>query len=142
MNLSRARGAGAITQFCRSVLALTAPDPHNLTARRLDVIKLNLARKPAPIGYELSDDGPAWGKAPEPPKPRRAADDAADWLRDALGSATHGPSDEVTDEAREAGIGTSALNTAKKVLGVKSIREGGKDGRWFLTMNKPTDGQK
>lgn len=134
VNLSRARGAGAITQFCRSVLALTAPDPHNLTARRLDVIKLNLARKPAPIGYELSDDGPAWGKAPEPPKPRRAADDAADWLRDAMAGGMK-PSQEIEEKAAQQNISYNALCTAKKQLGIVAKREGGKDGKWFLILD-------
>jgi putative DNA primase/helicase len=133
VNLSRARGAGAITQFCRSVIALTAPDPHTPTARRLDVIKLNLAMKPPAVGYELTDNGPAWGNAPEPPQQRRAADDAIDWLREAMGDGMR-PSDEIKAEASAAGISYNALNDARKALEVTAKREGGKDGRWFLTM--------
>jgi len=48
------------------------------------------------------------------------------------------PSDEVNAEAKARSIGMNALNTAKKMMGVKSKREGGKEGRWFLFLPKWT----
>lgn len=130
ITLHRMRGSSAISQFCRSVLAVGAPDASQPERRRLDVIKLNLAPKPQPVGYELSDRGPLWGDAPEMPRAHRVIDDAVDFLREALDG---GPrlSDELLAEAKARGIGNNALNSAKKALGVRGKREGGKDGRWF-----------
>jgi hypothetical protein len=133
ITLNRIRGASSITQFCRSVLALTAPDKNQPELRRLDVIKLNLAKKPPAVGYTLTDSGPAWGNAPEPAQPRRVSDDAIDWLRGAMSGGLR-PSDEVWAEAQLAGIGRNAFHAAKKALGVQSNREGGRDGKWFLIL--------
>jgi hypothetical protein len=135
LSIDRLRGSSSISQFCRSILALTTPDANAPDARRLDVIKLNVAKKPPAVGYVLTDDGPAWGTAPEPPKERRAVDDAIDFLQAALGEGLR-PSDEVEEEAKARNIGSSALKNARKILGVKPHREGGKDGKWFLTMPK------
>ena len=134
ITIDRLRGSGAISQYCRSILALTTPDPTRLDERRLDVIKLNLAKKPPAVGYSLTDNGPAWGAAPEPPQPRRAADEAADWLRDFLGDNVK-PTDEVNEAARAAGIGETAMKNARKSLGVETRREGGTNGKWFLAMH-------
>ncbi len=130
ISIHRLRGASAISQYCRSILAVGTPDTARPEARRLDVIKLNLARKPAPVGYELTDVGPAWGKAPEAPKQRRAIDDAMDFLEIALSNGMR-PSDEVTEEAKANNIGSNALMDARKVMGIKAKHEGGKNGRWF-----------
>ncbi len=132
ITIHRLRGATAIPQYCRSIIALGTPDTSRPNSRRLDVIKLNLCPKPEPIGYELGDHGPEWGAAPEPPKPRRAVDDAIDFLQVALANGRR-PADEVQAEARAQGIGGNALNDAKKALRVEAKREGGKDGRWFWT---------
>jgi len=130
ITIHRLRGASAIPQYCRSILALGSPDVNQPEKRRLDVIKLNLAKKPAPVGYELSDHGPLWGDAPEPPKERRAIDDALDFLEIAL---KDGPrlSEDVQGEAKAQKIGSNALRDAMKAMKVKPRREGGKDGRWF-----------
>lgn len=130
ISIHRLRGASAIPQYCRSILAVGAPDPARPLARRLDVIKLNLAPKPAPVGYELTNVGPAWGEAPEAPRQRRAVDDAIDFLSIALANGMR-PSDEVTSEAKANNIGMNALTDARKALKVKAKREGGKDGRWY-----------
>lgn len=137
INLNRIRGASSISQFCRSILALSTPDREAPEQRRLDVIKLNISRKPEALGYVLTDDGPAWGKAPEPRSHRRVADDAVEFLRDALANGVR-ESDAVLTESREANIGMTAFKAAKKILNVRSRREGGKDGRWFL--NLPPNG--
>ncbi len=132
ITIHRLLGAQAIPQYCRSILAIGTPDPAQPDARRLDVIKLNLAKKPEPVGYEITDLGPAWGAAPEPPKERRAVDDAVDFLEIALAGGPR-PSEEIEGERKAAGIGSNAIKDAKKILGVQAKREGGKEGgRWFL----------
>lgn len=133
ITLARVRGAGTITQFCRSVLALGVPDKSNPESRRLDVIKMNLARKPAPVGYALTNTGPVWGDAPEMPLPRRAIDDARDFLLDILANGLV-PTIDVYAEAEAKGVGVNSLKDAKKALNIKAHREGGKDGRWFWAL--------
>jgi putative DNA primase/helicase len=130
ISIHRLRGASAIPQYCRSILALGTPDVNQPENRRLDVIKLNIARKPEPIGYLLTDSGPMWGQAPEAPKQRRAIDDALDFLEIAMQSGARLASD-VEEEAKAEKIGGNALRDAKKVLKIKALREGGTDGRWF-----------
>ncbi len=130
ITIHRLRGASAIPQYCRSIIALGTPDPSKPESRRLDVIKLNLARKPEPVGYELTDEGPEWGVAPEPPKQRRAVDDAIDFLQIVLQPGRR-PVLEIEDEAKAHKIGGNALKDAKKALNVKAQRERVKNGRWF-----------
>lgn len=130
ISIHRLRGASAIPQYCRSILALGIPDMSKPESRRLDVIKLNLARKPAPVGYVLTDTGPHWGEAPEPPKQRRAIDDALDFLEIALQAGPRLATD-IQEEAKAQKIGSNALRDAMKAMKVKARREGGSDGRWF-----------
>ncbi len=59
---------------------------------------------------------------------RQKPDTASTWKR-AHGAA---PAAEVNAEAKARSIGMNAVNDAKKVLGIKTKREGGKDGRWML----------
>jgi hypothetical protein len=94
---------------------------------------MNLARKPEPIGYSLTGNGPVWGDAPEVPQPRRAADEAGDFLLDILANGLV-PSDDVFAEAKAKNIGVNSLKAAKKALKIKAHREGGKDGRWFWAL--------
>lgn len=130
VTIHRLRGATAIPQYCRAILALGTPDMSQPESRRLDVIKLNLARKPESVGYRLSDLGPMWGEAPEAPKQRRAIDDALDFLEVAM---KDGPrlASEVQEDARAQKIGSNALRDAMKVASVRAQREGGSNGRWF-----------
>ena len=130
ITLARVRGAGVNTQFCRSVLALGVPDESAPSQRRLDVIKANLCPRPPSLGYEITATGLVFGACPEPPTPRRAVDDALEFLETAL---ANGPrlADELFQAARAEGIGSTVLREAKKNLNAKAQREGGKDGRWF-----------
>lgn len=133
ITLNRLRGASSITQFCRSVIALGTPDKEHPENRRLDVIKMNLAPMPKPVGYVLTDRGPAWGNAPEVPQPRRAADDAAEFLLDFLADGMK-ESDEIKAAASAKGIGLNSLKSAKKALNITAKHEGGKNGRWFWAL--------
>jgi len=137
VTIHRLRGSTAISQYCRSIIALGAPDESRPDSKRLDVIKLNLAKKPPAVGYELTDFGPAWGEAPEPPKERRAIDNAIDFLSVALANGAR-ESKGLEEEAKQAGVGRNALFDAKKVLKIAATREGGKEGRWFWAPAKNT----
>jgi len=136
VNLARARGASSITQFCRSVLALGTPDKSQPDARRLDSIKMNLSRKPAAVGYELTDDGPAWGEAPEPYSAPRPIDDAKEALQEALKDGPR-PSDDVQEELKQTGVSYRAFKDAKKALGVIVRRAKIGDGaKWYICLTK------
>ena len=130
ITIDRLRGSTSISQLCRSILALSTPDPAQPEARRLDVIKLNLAKKPPAVGYVLTDSGPAWGNAPEPPKERHAADDAADFLFTAL---ANGPRNgkEVRDEAIANGLSDYALKDARKKWDIKAVKSRTSTGEWL-----------
>lgn len=142
ISIDRLRGSGAISQYCRSILALTTPDVTRLDERRLDVIKLNIAKKPRAVGYTLTDSGPAWGDAPEPAeptKPRRAADDAADWLSAALADGQR-PASDVREEGIEQGFSDFAIKEARKILGVKATKSRvSKDAGWLWEIEKTDD---
>jgi hypothetical protein len=135
LTTDRLRGSSSISQFCRSILALTTPNPAKPDERRLDVIKLNLAKKPAPVGYTLTDHGPSWGEVPEPAQPRRAADDASDFLREALASGQR-LSKEVLDEAEALGISDRSIKKARELLGVETKKIG---GAWTMHLALETD---
>jgi len=134
ITIHRMRGSSAISQFCRSVIALGLPDPSQPERRRMDIIKLNLAPKPEPVGYLLSDVGPLWGDAPEQPKAHRSIDDAKDFLTQMFDEIGILSSDDIWAEAKAKGISDRSVKDAKKALGIKAVREGGQDGRWFWEM--------
>jgi hypothetical protein len=133
LTTDRLRGSSSISQFCRSILALTTPDPARPDERRLDVIKLNLAKKPEPVGYTLTDDGPMWGDAPEPAQPRRAADDAADFLRAELASGAR-PAGDVREKAIADGLSDYALKQARSEIGVKVEKSRVPNGGWLWAL--------
>ena len=133
LSIDRLRGSTSISQFCRSILALTTPDTTNPTERRLDVIKLNLAKKPPAVGYVLTDNGPAWGDAPEPFKEYRTPDAAADFLITALSEGPRGAK-EVRDEAVAKGLSDYALKEARKQLGVNVSKSPVASGGWIWSL--------
>lgn len=133
LTIDRLRGSSSISQFCRSILALTTPDPARPDDRRLDVIKLNLARKPGPVGYTLGDTGPMWGDAPEPAQPRRAADDAADFLRAELAKGAR-PAGDLREKAIAQGLSDYALKQARKEIGVENEKSRVPNGGWLWAL--------
>lgn len=135
ITVGRLRGSGAISQYCRSILALTTPDATQPNERRLDVIKLNICKKPGPVGYILTDDGPVWGEAPEPSQPHRAADDATAFLRNAL-SGGQRSSGELLVEAKALGISERSIKKARELLGVKTEKIG---TSWTMQLPLETD---
>lgn len=138
ITVGRLRGSGAISQYCRSILALTTPDATQPNERRLDVIKLNIARKPEPVGYILTDQGPQWGAAPEPSQPHRAAHDAEEFLRAELADGAKAAHD-VRDNAIGAGLSDYALKQARKDIGVKTEKSRAPNGGWLWALPDEND---
>ena len=141
ITIGRMRGSGAISQYCRSILALTTPNATQPNERRLDVIKLNIAKRPGPVGYILTDDGPIWGEAPEPAQqtqPHRAADDAEDFLRTELAGGAKAAHD-VRDKAIAAGLSDYALKQARKKIGIEPEKSRVPNGGWLWSLPSEND---
>lgn len=145
--LYRGGGSIGITGAARSVL-LVAPDPEDEERCILAVSKSNLAPIPPALAYQLVSDpafdcarvdwhGPTDHRAadllsaPQTDETRGAMAEAADFLRDLLGSGPMTAAD-AERERRQAGISEATLRRARQALGVVSEREGGigSAGRW------------
>ena len=128
VTLDRVRGSSGITQLARMVWAVDTPDLKNPDARRLSVIKSNLARKPEPLGFTVVEDARlVFCDAPEPPRNQSRLDEAIEFLQEALAD---GPvaSNQLRELAEETGISEPTLKRAKNKLGVKA--EKNEDG-WY-----------
>jgi hypothetical protein len=138
ITIDQVRGASAITQFSRSIIGLGIPDKTQPELRRIDVIKSNFAKKPEPLGYQITDHGLAWGAAPEAPRPQKAIEAARAFLLEELKSGPR-PSQEVFKEAEESGLcSRRTLENAISSLKLRSYKERGDNGRWFLDLpNRP-----
>ena len=133
INLDRVRGASAITQFCRSIIALGTPDKTQPDLRRFESIKSNFARKPEPLGYQILDTGLAWGAAPDVPRAANPIEGARAFLLDFLATGQK-LSNDVIDAAAEENLSGSTLQRASKELGIKKRKENGPEGRWFWSL--------
>jgi len=143
VNLHRARGAGSISQFARSVLAVGTPNPADPAERVLQCIKLNLAPKPDPVGYRLTDYGPAWGKPAEIGVKPSKAGAATAYLLEALREGPHLWT-ELEEEAITMGVcSASTLKKARGDLGCGVKREKDADGkpRWWTVLPNWQGGQ-
>ena len=124
------RGVGSIdfTASARSVL-LVGCDPDDPSKRAVAHIKSNLAAMGVSLGYEIRDGCFFWtgesaltaerilgGAIGEGERKTRA--DAEDFLRDMLSDGPK-PSEEITREARRAGISQATLTRARLELGIK-----------------------
>jgi hypothetical protein len=126
LTLDRVRGSGTITQTARAVWAIDIPDRDNRPdARRLSVIKSNLAAKPKPIGFTISDVGITFGEAPEPPKQETQMDKAKDLL---LALLDGGPmtASEIRAEGEGAGFSWRTVQRARASLNIQPQRLNGK----------------
>ncbi len=122
VNLERLRGSSAILQTARLVWALDTPDPAHPSRLRLQVLKSNLSRFPAPLGMGIEDDGRVtFGEAPEPPTKENASERAASFVRRVL---ANGPvkASEVVAAAEREGIPERTLRRVKDTLCVESRR--------------------
>jgi KaiC/GvpD/RAD55 family RecA-like ATPase len=133
VTLDRVRGSSGITQLARVVWAVDTPDLNNRDARRLSVIKSNLALKPKPLGFTVDDGRLVFCDAPEPPRHQSKLDEAIEFLRETLADGPVG-STQLTEQAEEAEISKATLKRAKTKLGVKSEKH---DEGWAWVL--PTD---
>lgn len=141
ITLDRVRGSSKVVQFARVIWALSQPDPI-IEARRLDVIKSNLARFPEPIGLNIDSNGIDFGLAPEPPKREGQLDRAVDLLKYLLIDGAMAQKD-IKDEFEGAGISWPTANRAKTKLGIISIKPPGqgKSAPWQWSFPSKIDGQ-
>jgi hypothetical protein len=117
--------------------------------RRLEVVKSNLCRPPAPLGLRLETPRDGDRTVPvlrytQPPvayRPPTQAEACAAWLVDLL-AATNKPlkPKKMVQAAKEAGFGRSTLYRARHLLGDRIV-ETGQDARdptrhWRLDRNK------
>ena len=142
----------AFTAAARSVLGV-APDPEHDGRNLLLSVKINVAAKPAGLGYRVVDlDGPdsgvvRWDDEPvtvdaatvfgpaRPDSPEMS--EAKEFLRVVLGSGERVAQRDVVDEAAERGIKEHTLRRAAKSLGVKFERQGfGRGGVWYWSLTK------
>lgn len=135
----RVRGSSAIVQFPRVVLAIDQPDPEYQPHQvRLYQIKNNLAHYPEPLGFEVSDAGLHFGKAPKEPHIETQADKACDLLRALLADGPI-PANDIYAEGEGAALSKITLKRAKKRLGIVALR---KDNRWIWSLPAREDGPK
>jgi hypothetical protein len=131
-------GASAVAQYARSVVGVGVPSFANPNARAMMSVKNNLAPKPRPLGYSITDQGAAWGEAPEPPQAHSAHADAKAFLLEVLSSVPR-PTKDVEAECLERGIcSIRTLNDARKALGVKTNSDVGPDGkkRYYIWLER------
>ena len=91
------------------------------------MIKCNLAPKPKPMGFAISNQGIEFGKAPQLPQVETQLERARDFLRTLLEEGRV-RSTVVSEQATATGISESTIKRAKSKLGIVSKRKG--DG-WY-----------
>lgn len=134
ITLGRVRGNSAIVQIPRVVWGLDRPDP-NSRATRLSVIKSNLGKKPAPLGFTIDSQGPQFtSEAPEAPRVETLQDKAADLLKALLKRGPQ-PATKLEAEFKDAGLSWDAAQKAKAKLGIVTIRQSG-HWEWALPASK------
>ncbi|RYX86631.1 hypothetical protein EON83_00165 [bacterium] len=129
------RGASAITALPRSILGVGRPSQHEPSYGMMS-LKLSIAAPPEPLGYTITEVGPAWGNAPilvanggEPSAHERAAGFLLEYLANGPKWAT-----DVEKAAEAQGYSKRTLDRAKGNL-VRSYRLAGR-WAWELTNKK------
>jgi len=131
IDLDRVRGSSVIVQWARVVLAIDRPNSeHEPDKVRLSQIKNNLAPFAQPLGFEISEEGLAFGDPPQEPHTETQLDRASDLLLSVL---AHGPvsANDVYAEGEGAAISKVTLKRAKKKLGIVALRQ---DNRWLWSL--------
>lgn len=125
--LDRIRGSSAISQYCRSVIALYRLDERDQTAPvKVESLKSSFCAPPEPFGFTIGEKGLTFHDAPEEDRPSTAIDRAVDFLRAALESRPEKFA-VLCERAEEAGVSKNSLYRARERLGVVA-----KDGYWGL----------
>ncbi len=107
VTLDRLRGSSGIPQLARVVWALSIPDPARPERLRLECVKNNLSKFPAPLGMTIGDDGVSFG---EPPRAPVQLTDAQQGILDALGELGEATA---ADVARH--VGADRGNTSRRL---------------------------
>ena len=134
VTLDDVRGHSSITQTPVVFIALSKPDPEQKDARRLEVIKNNLAVEPEPLGFTIgTTDGRITftDSVPEIPRPQTKLQDAIDFLLELLARGAM-PEAAIREQAERQGINARTLRRAKGTLGLASIKDGSGGWKWGL----------
>lgn len=133
VSLDRVRGISTILQYARVIWAIEAPDREAPDAKRLSVIKSNIAKKPDPIGF-IIDDEIVFGPAPENPRAETAKDRGIEALRELLSRGEVAAS-QIENDFKGLALSKRAMYEAKKALVVISVKRA--DGwYWRLPVKK------
>lgn len=127
------RGSNAILAMFRSQLGIDHPDPNSKRCR-IRVLKENLGLAPAPVGFEVTNEGLTFGPAPERPRKNSAKADAGDWLLSRMKPGKSYLASAILTEAIECGHSERTLRkAATEILGIKpkQKREGGQVKGWL-----------
>jgi len=153
--LYRGGGSIGIVGAARSAM-LVAKHPEDENLRVLAGLKSNLGPLAPSLAFALAEaangavrvewrgqtphDAAALLAAPADPEERSALEEAAEFLRDALGG---GPrwSKAVKEEARGDGISEITLKRAKGMVGVRSVKEADGSWTWRLPGSKGIAGE-
>jgi putative DNA primase/helicase len=123
ITLDMVRGSGAIVQLSRLVWGVDQPDPHT-DAKRMSVVKSNLARFPEPIGLSIGDDGLIFVTAPAKPIQETQLQLCKDFLRDILDAGAM-PVSDIEKELNGRGLSLATARRAKKALGIEHVKPKG-----------------
>jgi hypothetical protein len=125
LTLNRVRGSSTIVQFARSVIGLEQLSPNGPV--RVTSLKSTFAKKPAPFGFQIIDNGEfRLCDPPVRPIPVTKRDRAAEFLSELLGDGPKTPAEVLQLAAREK-LTESTLRRARDILGVISVH-----GKWSL----------
>ena len=133
VNLDRVRGSSAIVANARVVWVIEDSGAATEGAKRLRVLKSNLARVPEPLGFVVGEEGVTWMDPPVDPQAQSAIEAAARFLTTILREGPR-PATEVSRQAAESGISTAALRRAKQRLRVESRKAPGSGGVWSWSL--------
>jgi archaellum biogenesis ATPase FlaH len=134
--LERVRGSSGIVQNARVVINIDQPN-RNISTKRISVVKSNLGKLPAPIGFEILENGTI--KFTDPPEeqiPNSQLETAKAFLLDLLHDGAQKAKD-VYEAAQENNISKKTLQLAKKQLSVKSSKTE-ENGKSFWNWSLPT----
>jgi hypothetical protein len=123
-SLDRVRGSTALGALARIVIGIDHPQPTSRDedpVMRLQVLKSNLARLPAPLGFEVGAEGIAWCEAPEEERRETASDRATSYLKDVL--ARKPIRREDVFDRRPGEVSRDALYEARRRLRIVEVRD-------------------
>ena len=127
------RGHGSIAQNCRTIWGIDAPNPADLTQKRLKQVKNNLAILADPVGFGWQDDRLVFGEAPSPPRQDSIQEKAKERLLTLLRNKPL-PSREVEELLREEGFSERTIKQARQALSLTVSKTGA--GQWMLSLAK------